>query len=109
MSCGQDQKTLPERVANFLRQVHPSKTAVNVAADTGCSVYQVEKWLDASSAPSGPAIERLISAYGPEFLVAFMPDRFDWLDAALQVREAKAMESELDALQKRLNQLRANL
>ena len=109
MSSVLDQKTLRKRVANFLRRVHPTKTVVHVAADTGCSVYQVEKWLEEAGEPNAAALRRLIGAYGPDFLTAFLPGQFNWLDAAIQSRAASEVDAELAALAKRIEQIRSNL
>lgn len=109
MSCVDCTKDLGVRVQEFLRARHPVKTATNVAAETGCGVHQVKRWLEGAATPNGEAWVALIAAYGPDFIAAVMPERMGWLDAALQAREAAKIAEDFDALQRRLDQLRANL
>jgi hypothetical protein len=109
MSCVDGSKDLGGRVQEFLRSRHPIKTAANVAAETGCGLHQVKRWLEGAATPNSEAWVALIATYGPEFLAAVMPNRFDWLDAAVQAREEAALEADIAAKRKRLDQLRANL
>ncbi len=61
------------RVADFLRTLHPAKTATCVEADTNISAKTVAKWLEGASSPSGAAYHRLIKAY-PDLPVFVSPD-----------------------------------
>lgn len=107
MFYGNDPKLFGEAVANFLATKHPTKTAASVAADTGCSIHQIEKWIEGASAPAGLAMLRLIAAYGPEFIAAVMQPRLRWIDEALN-REIEAdLLAEIDAANARLKALRA--
>lgn len=98
--------TVGDRIGDFLRARHPSKTAENVAAETGCSVDQVEKWLERGSAPNAPAMCRLIAAYGPEFLCAAMHSPPDWLHMAVRAERSRALEAEIQQRQRELDRLR---
>lgn len=62
------------RIAEFLRRIHPSKTAANVEAETRISSRTISKWLEGASSPSGNAYHRLIQIYGPELFVFVEPD-----------------------------------
>ena len=62
------------RVSDFLRSIHPIKTAACVEADTGVSARTVSKWLEGASSPSGNAYHRLIEVYGPELFVFVSPE-----------------------------------
>lgn len=94
-----------ERVICFLRNIHPAKTAENVAADTGVAAATVKKWMERSSVPSGLAMMRLIATYGPEFLVAAFPSAPLWLrDASRAYRIAKLSQQQ-EALQRELDEL----
>ena len=63
-----------ERVAEFLRSIHTSKTALCVEADTQISAKTIGKWLEGASSPGGNAYHRLIEIYGPELFVFVSPD-----------------------------------
>jgi hypothetical protein len=95
-------------VVAFLRQQYPVKTAACVEAEIGIPADTYRKW-ENGTAPSFNATLKLIARHGPEFLAAVMPTRFDWLDAAVQAREAKAIEVDIAEKRRRLDQLRANL
>lgn len=95
-----------ERVAAFLRSRHPVKTAINVAAETGCSADQIEKWIERSSSPSGPALVRLVWTYGPE-LLAVLPGAPAWLDRAQRDERAREIKAQIEAAQAELAELRA--
>lgn len=62
------------RIAEFLRTIHPQKTAAFTEADTQISAKTIEKWLSGSSSPSGNTYHRLIEVYGPELFVFVSPD-----------------------------------
>lgn len=62
------------RIAEFLRGIHPAKTALSVEAETRISSKTVGKWLEGASSPSGNAYHRLIEVYGPELFVFVSPD-----------------------------------
>lgn len=99
MSSDHRPKSLGENVQRFLRTKYPHKTAACVAADTGCNIKQVGKWLEGASAPGGDAMLALVEAYGPEFLAAVLPRQFDWVSEACDRREM----AELRAQQARVN------
>lgn len=94
-------------MVSFLRSRHPQKTAVNVAAETGCSVDQVEKWLERSSLPNGHGCLALVAAYGPEFLCAVIPSPPEWLNAAHREARRQRLEAEISARQAELDALRS--
>jgi hypothetical protein len=83
-----------ERVAAFLRQRHPTKTAEAVEAYTGIASATVRKLLERASAPSFPTFVRLVLAYGPAFLCAVLDEPPGWLDAAARAEEMAALEAE---------------
>jgi DNA-binding phage protein len=62
------------RIAEFLRTIHPQKTATCIEAETQISAKTVEKWLSGNSSPSGNTYHRLIEVYGPELFVFVNPD-----------------------------------
>jgi len=104
-SSGTCPKNFGRSVEKFLRDVHPAKTAANVSADTGCSVAQVEKWLEGASAPNGSAFARLTCAYGPAFLSAVLPDAPGWLNVAVRAERQAALEKRMADDQAELNRL----
>jgi hypothetical protein len=88
-----------DRFVGFLRDRHPCKTAENVAADTGCSVAAVSKWIERRSLPMLPSFLRLVNAYGPEFLAALMNAPDGWLVEARR----SARQQELEAQRARID------
>ena len=104
MSCQMDGKD-SVALESFLRARHPFKTAAHVAADTGCSIEQVRKWLAGAAEPNHSATLRLIAAYGPEFLAAVMPQRFEWLDEGVRAARRAALKSEIAARERELESL----
>jgi len=93
-------KALGERIAAFLRQTHPAKTAQNVSADTGLPASTVAKWLEGASTPGVYAGFKLADAYGPDFIAAVWPERLGFLAKAARMEERErllAMKAEIDA------------
>lgn len=88
---------------DFLRRVHPQKTADNVSADTGIAVSTIARWLDRGSAPTSWAFLRLISAYGPEFACAVMDHPPAWLNRAAREEESRRLRNQIATLQARLD------
>lgn len=105
MSSNDYSKVLGERVAKFLRQRHPIKTAASVAAETPFSAYRVGKWLELASVPNGPALLVLTAVYGPEFLAAVMPQRFEWLDEGVRAQRRERLKAEIAARERELESL----
>lgn len=87
------------RVVDFVRSMHPQKTALCVSAETGISAKTVAKWLERVSSPGGLAVLQLTAAYGPEFLVAVFPTAPAWLSAAHRAERAAQIERRLASLQ----------
>lgn len=85
----------PDRLAGFLRRLHPAKTADCVAADTGVAAETVRGWLKSSARPGCNHLLALIGAYGPEFLVAMFPNALRWLEAAQLAERQSELEAEL--------------
>lgn len=102
-----DPQSFGNRVADFLREAHPIKTALSVEADTGIPAKTVSKWLEGASAPSGAAYHRLIKVYGPELFVFVTPDSapISLRDAAAAAREAR-LETKLSDMRRELSSLR---
>ncbi|MDP2358673.1 MAG: hypothetical protein Q8M31_21820 [Beijerinckiaceae bacterium] len=76
----------PDRLIRFLRGVHPTKTAENVAGSTGLPVSTVRKWLDGSSAPGFIASWSLIGAYGLPIIAAAFETKPKWIDDDFRAR-----------------------
>ena len=91
------------RIAMFLRSVHPTKTADNVAADTGIPAKTVAKYLDRGSAPGALAFCRLMQAYGAPFACAAMENPPAWLNAAAREDDQRRLRAEIAALEAKLN------
>lgn len=91
-----------ERITTFLREAHPHKTAEHVAAATGEAVSTVEKWLERGSAPSGPALLRLLRAYRWPLISALYDGDVSWL-----AEQAHAERVEREAEQKMMGEARA--
>lgn len=97
-----------ERIIAFLRSRYPTKTADNVAADTGLGAPTVQTWIDRCTAPNIVGIIALTSAYGPDFLTACMGERAPaWLSAAHREAEAARIDREIEELKARRASLRA--
>ena len=109
MSCELSAKTLGEQVVRFVRRRHPTKTAANIAAETGLGEKQIKAWLEGRAAPGSVAILRLIATYGPEFQSEIMPVHLSWLDNAVMQAREDALLSEIEARQKQLAELRMRL
>ena len=106
MVFGNNSKIFGEAVVGFLRGRHPIKTAANVAADTGCSPAQIEKWLEGVAAPSGIAFARLIAAYGPDILSAVLPPTH-WITKASQDKHEVELIAARDELQRKIDDFHA--
>jgi hypothetical protein len=99
---GDERTVVAERTMEFLRRIHPHKTADNVSADTGIAASTIGRWLDRGSAPTSWAFLRLIAAYGPEFACAVMDHPPAWLDRAARDEESRRLRTQIEALQARL-------
>lgn len=91
-----------DRVCAFLRSVYPSKTADQVAADTGIAAGTVRKWLEAKASPSGAAVVLLTAVYGPEFVCAVMDQPPAWLHENARRAERARIEAQMAVLRARL-------
>lgn len=105
-------QTFGQRVAAFLRERHPVKTAACVEADsrvgnrTTISAATVSKWLAGESSPAGPFYQRLIEMYGAELVEFVSPGASpaSLRDAARISRQAR-LEREAARIQAELNDL----
>jgi transcriptional regulator with XRE-family HTH domain len=104
MSWGSKQAALGENTKRFLRERHPTKTALNVSADTGLSPAQIERWLEGTSGPSGAAMLALTEAYGPQFLAAVLPS-LHWLDESVRVAKADRLQRQMADIERQLAEL----
>lgn len=95
------------RVMHFLRRLYPSRTACEVAADTGLPEKTIRKWLDLENAPSGAAFCTLTLVYGPDFLEAVLPNSPDWVSSAARAGLRARIEAKQINLAARLQQLGA--
>lgn len=92
-----------ERLADYLRRKHPSKTAENVAADANLNADTVQKWLDRGSMPSAVGLLYLVGAYGAEVLcAAYGKDSPAWLTTARQDAELARLKAERAAIEIRI-------
>ncbi|MGY2051709.1 hypothetical protein [Methylobacterium sp. JK268] len=83
-------------LARFLRERHPSKTAIHVAALSGVPVDTVAKLLAREALPSGRTLLALICVYGPELLAAVLPGANPrWLEGARILADQARLEAEL--------------
>jgi hypothetical protein len=85
-------------LVEFLRRRAPVKTAETVADETGIAVETVRGWLNKGGRPGFAHLIALIGAYGPEFLVATMPDCPAWLDEAHAAEQARALDRQFQQL-----------
>ena len=94
------------RIAEFLRTIHPQKTAACIEAETQISAKTVEKWLSGGSSPSGNTYHRLIEVYGPELFVFVSPDASpaSLQEAARVCRQAR-LERQAATIQQQLADL----
>ena len=95
-------KSDPARAIEFLRRRHPVKTAECVEAVSGVPLETVRQWLKGVSKPGWFHGLALVSAYGPEFLAAALPNAPSWLDAAVRAQKRAALEAELALLKHRI-------
>lgn len=98
-----DGRTLAERVASFLQDQHPTKTALCVEAETGISADTVRKWLEQGNLPNGKAMLALIRRYRVSFLDAVCDD--DWVAELARQEEQARVERQVTDLQRRLTEL----
>lgn len=96
--------TIAERVCAFLRSVHPTKTAENVAADIGISPRTIRALFERDSAPGAVAFAAMVSAYGPEFVAAVVPG-CGWAAAAAREARREKIAAEIAALQSEIEAL----
>lgn len=93
-----------ERIAEFLRGIHPTKTAACVEAETQISSKTVGKWLEGASSPSGNAYHRLIEVYGPELFVFVSPDASPAsLREAARICRAARLERQASTIRQQLS------
>lgn len=97
-TVGEDRTVVAERLSSFLRAKHPSKTADNVAADTGIGAATVARWLDRGSTPRMDSLSQLVGAYGAEVLCAILDRPPPALIAAARQEERERVEGEIARL-----------
>ncbi|MCE4223433.1 hypothetical protein HCU64_06690 [Methylobacterium sp. C25] len=96
---GDERTVVADRTIDFLRRLHPQKTAENVAADTGIAAATVARWMDRGSAPNSAAFLKLLGAYGPELLCATMDNPASWIDRACREIRRERIRTEINALE----------
>jgi hypothetical protein len=101
MSSLKEARSATLTVAQYLASKYPTKTAEKVAADTGCTVSTVKRWLYSESAPSFECFRKLILAYGPDILAAVLPPT-SWVERARASLHEDKLRADLAAAQKRL-------
>lgn len=102
MSAGNGQLSITDTVLEWLAARHPVKTAECVAAECGLSAGTVRKWFQRQSAPSAPALVRLIEAMPPGFLESLMSAPPKWVRAAVTACERTELEREMARIEARL-------
>ena len=83
-----------------------ARRAAIVAAETGCGIDAVEKWLERASVPNGRAMLRLFLSYGPEFLCAVVDNPPAWLDDRRRAARQIELEASIARQRAELAQLR---
>ena len=96
-----------DRAVDFLRRLHPIKTADSVAADTGIKSDTVRKLLAGACEPTFRHYTRLLFAYGPEFAACVYPSAPDWLRADVRAERRARLEAEIAAKREELDSLLA--
>ena len=107
MSQHRKATTATKSVAEYLADKYPTKTAEHVAADTGCTVPAVKRWLYSGSAPNFECFGKLISAYGPDILSAVLPQA-SWVERALADLHEEKLRTDLADAERRLAEFHAN-
>lgn len=93
-------------IADFLSRKHPAKTAESVAAETGCTVAAVKKWIYCDGKPSHDCFLKLIAAYGPDILAAVLPPS-SWIEKARAEIQQDKLEADLANAERRLAEFNA--
>lgn len=100
---GEERTVVAERLSAFLRRKHPTKTADNVAADTGIYPATIARWLDRGSAPSLESLSQLVGAYGSEVLCVILDHPPPALIAAARQEERERVEREIARLRQQID------
>lgn len=114
--CARD-AILRDRLADFLREQHPTNTAKEVGRKAKLPPRTVERWLAGLSSPRLEHFIRLLHAYGPALLKAAMDDDsiramrrnggFDWVDRLRAAEDQQKAEADLERVQQALTALRS--
>ena len=114
--CARD-AILRDRLADFLREQHPTNTAKEVGRKANLPPRTVERWLAGLSSPRLEHFIRLLHAYGPALLKAAMDDDsirtmkrnggFDWVDRLRAAEDQQKAEADLERVQRALTALRS--
>lgn len=105
-SVGNSPRDIGERLARFLRERHPQKTALSVAAETDIPASTVEKLIERCSAPSATTLWALIRAYGAQVVEASFPDAPEWISEAAHRQRIAEAEAALDRAKVALDKLK---
>lgn len=94
------QSAVASRVGDYLRSKYPTKTAENVAADTGLKADAVKKALARGSLLNGEGMLALIRAYGLDFLGHVMAggEAPAWLTSSGQVEVISSRDQKIAQL-----------
>lgn len=95
-----------EKIVAYLRRRYPDKTAESVAADGVASIRTVRNWLDDVCAPSLAGYSRMISLYGPDFLLATLDHSPRWLVKAAHDEERARLEARRAEVERQIAELR---
>lgn len=96
-----------DRAVEFLRRLHPHKTAESVSAETGIKIDTVRKLLGGGSAPTFRHYTRILFAYGPEFAACVYPSAPAWLRAEDRAARHSQIEADLARVQREIANLLA--
>lgn len=94
------------RAVDWLRGVHPTKTAEQVEAATGIPAKTVRNWLCGAAQPGGDAMVRLVLAYGPDLICAMCDAAPAWLAASARAKRQGEIEAQQAALSAELAAMR---
>ena len=96
-------------LAARLRRKWPFDTAFEVGRDAGIAVETVRNWLAQKCRPSLPHFLALAKAYGPEFVVAVMPEAPGWVLQAAADAAIARLDAEIAERKAALEKLRGRL
>lgn len=98
-------KSYAELLSEFLEGMYDTKPIDRVSADTGIAWGTVKKYVEGRATPNLPHCLRFVAAYGPEYLVAVLPNAPKWLRQAHRDQQEEKLLAQRDAINRRLGML----